>query len=82
MLKLVNIKLQNNIIEADYIPENSRLKAHVSINIEDENITIENIEEYGGMYRRMAIHGLRQILDELNSGEIESVPTERFVVWY
>ena len=33
MLKLVNIKLQNNIIEADYIPENSRLKAHVSINI-------------------------------------------------
>jgi hypothetical protein len=82
MLKLINIKKNDNVIEADYIPENDSLKAHVSLNIENKRETIENIEKYGGSYGRMAISGLKRILDEIQSGKRSTFPSERVVMWY
>ena len=82
MLKLINIIKNENIIEADYIPEQSELKAHVRLNITNDEYEVENINEYGSMYGRMALSGLRRTIEELNKGKIIEVPKERLVAWY
>lgn len=82
MLKLINITKNENIIEADYIPEESNKSAHVKLNISTDDFNAENIEEYGSMYSRMALFGLRKTVDELNSGKINKIPKERLVMWY
>ena len=82
MLKLINIKKNENIIEADYIPEQSENSAHVRLNTENDEYIVENVDGFGSMYRRMALNGLRRILAELKSNKIETVPTERTVMWY
>lgn len=82
MLKLVNIVKNNNFIEADYIPESSNKKAHAKLNLITDEISAEIIEEYGSMYSRMAVNGLKRILDEINVGKIGEIPKERIVMWY
>lgn len=82
MLQLINITKTNNTIEADYIPENSNLKAHALIDLITGESSADVIEEYGSMYSRMAINGLKCTLDELKKGTIEKVPEKRTVMWY
>lgn len=82
MLKLINITKRDDIIEADYIPESSSLKAHVTLNLTSGKSSVEIIEEYGSTYSRMAINGLKRTLEELDKGKINEVPKERFVMWY
>jgi hypothetical protein len=82
MLKLINIRKTDNIIEADYIPENSKQKAHVSLNISTDEMSVETIEDFGSMYGRMAINGLKRTIEELKKGKINKVPEERVVMWY
>lgn len=82
MLKLINIKKNENIIEADYIPEQSNSSAHVKLNISNDEYEVESIDDFGGMYSRMALNGLRRTLDELKNGKITAVPNERTVMWY
>lgn len=82
MLKLINIKMNDDILEADYIPEDSNKKAHVSVNKNTGEITAEVIDEYGKMYSRMAVNGLDRIWNELKSKKISSLPEERLVMWF
>lgn len=82
MLKLINIKVNDDILEADYIPEDSDKKAHVSFNTKKNEANTEVIVKYGAMYGRMAINGLQRIASELESGKITDVPKERLVMWY
>lgn len=82
MLKLINLKMNENIIEADYIPEQSNEKAHISLNVLTDEHGTEKLEGYGSMYARMALSGLRRTLEELESGKISEVPKERTVMWY
>ena len=82
MLKLVNIVKNNNRIEADYIPENSSKKAHISLDTDTHEYSAENIEEYGEIYGRMAANGLIRTLNELEKNKISSIPKERLVMWY
>lgn len=82
MLKLINIKHDKDTIEADYVPEDGSEKAHVSLSKTSKKGHADVIEEYGTMYSRMAINGLKRTLDELNSGAIKEIPNERVVMWY
>ena len=82
MLKLINIKINDNVIEADYIPENSSLQAHVALNIVTKEESYEVIEDFGGTYGRMAINGLQRTADELKNGKIQKIPEKRIVMWY
>ncbi len=81
MLKLINIVQNNNFMEADYIPENSTTKGHVTLNVITKESHADLVENYGSMYGRMAINGLRNTLDELNKGKISEISKER-VMWY
>lgn len=82
MLKLVNIKNNEDTIEADYIPESSELKAHISLNKDTNEYVSESLEDYGYQYERMAANGLIRTLRELISGDIVEAPKERLVMWY
>ena len=82
MLKLINIKMTDNVIEADYVPENSDKKAHVSLDTQEGKVMSEIIDEYGKTYSRMAVNGLQRISSELKSKKITDVPKERLVMWY
>lgn len=82
MLKLINIKMTDDIIEADYIPEDSSDTARVSMNLKNGDVSVETIEEYGKMYSRMAVNGLQKIFDELKSKKINEIPNERLVMWF
>lgn len=82
MLKLINMAKNDNSIEADYIPENSNIKAHATLNFTTVKSSAEIIEEYGSMYSRMAINGLKRTLEELSKGKISEIPEERIVMWY
>lgn len=82
MLKLINLKMNENIIEADYIPEQSKEKAHISLNTLTDEFKSEEIKGYGSMYQRMALNGLKRTLEELANGKIFDVPKDRIVMWY
>lgn len=82
MLTLINIVKNDDIIEADYIPESSNYKAHVILNLLTKEYSAEDIQGYGLMYSRMAVNGLKCTVEELNKGKITDIPKERVVIWY
>lgn len=82
MLKLINIIKGTNTIEADYIPEQSELKAHVKLNLLNDSEEIEKIEDFSAIYGRMAINGLSRTLEEYEKSIILEIPKERIVMWY
>ena len=82
MLKLINIIKNNDKLEADYIPESSDKKAHISLNIMTHDYTADDIEEFGSEYSRMAANGLIRTLEEFDSGKRNKLPSERLVMWY
>lgn len=80
MVKLKNIIITENSIEADYYPEDSDDFAHISIDLAGEVKTIEHIEEYSLTYTVHALQGLKRILENYkNNCEIPKVYT---VMWY
>ena len=82
MLKLTEIKMNEDEIEAYYTPESSGIKAKIALNIGTHDYQAEIIDEYGSYYARMAANGLIRCLEELQSGKRESLPSERVVMWY
>lgn len=80
MLKLKNIRINGNLIEADYFPESDDRSAHVSLDSHTGVETREVIEEYGGTYARMALNGLKRILKDIQKGK--TIPDERVIMWY
>ena len=82
MLRLINIRNNEKTIEADYIPESTNLKAHISLDKETQEYEAEPIEKYEFCYPRMAANGLIKTLEELSSGLRKEVPKERLVMWY
>lgn len=82
MLKLTEIKMNRDKIEAYYIPESSDAKARIVLDTSTRDYQAEIVEEYGSHYARMAANGLIKTLEELQSGKRESLPSERVVMWY
>ncbi len=79
MLKLKNIKLNNNILSSKFYPENSEDFGTVSINIETMEViekTPSKYDETFPIYLNHAIEGLKKII-----GTTE-LPKEKLVMWY
>lgn len=79
MLKLINVKQNNGIISADYIPENEEDVGSVSIDIETMEVVKSNPSKYEGefhCYLNHAIDALKKVV------EAEEVPEEKLVMWY
>lgn len=82
MLKLINIKKNNNYIEADYLPEDSMDMGYVKVDIRTEEIIESRHSKYEEPYeeysecRMMAADGLIRLLEE------SALPKEKIVMWY
>ena len=83
MVRLKNIKLDNNLIEADYFPECEKIKfGHVSLDLNTKERKYTLVGDYGEGYPHFAFRGLEKIIDKLNNHEINELPKERTVMWY
>ncbi|MDO4541488.1 MAG: hypothetical protein Q4C00_01480 [Bacillota bacterium] len=82
MLKLINIKRNDEYIEAEYLPEDSKEKGYVKVNIKTKKIVDSQHSKYEEPYenysecRRMAANGLLSIADD------SLLPQEKLVMWY
>lgn len=83
MLRLKNIKMENNIIEADYYPESEKVRfGHVAFNTKTREEKIIMAEGYDREYPFMAVTGLDRLVELFNNNEISELPKERTVMWY
>lgn len=77
MLVLRKIEKRDNIIEADYYPENKPAKGHIKIDLgTNEVISLEEPEGYGNSG---LLHAKRALI---KMAVLETLPEERFVMWY
>lgn len=82
MLRLINIKRNGIMLEADYVPEQSDQTAHVVFDTIKDDGNGGTVEPYGFRYLSMALSGLERIASEIKSGKISEPPHERLVMWY
>lgn len=76
MLKLKNIKIKNNIAQADFSPENTNIWGHIEVNLQSREITsCNNVEGYGSSYRAHAKWKLVEL------AQTNEPPTECLVMW-
>lgn len=76
MVRLINIKQSDSVIEADFIPEDSKKQGHIILDKATQEYKADKIDGYGGTYARMAANGLIKELKE-NTGK-----TTRLIMWY
>lgn len=79
MLKLKNIRRNNNIISAEYDPEDSGEIGSISIEISSGKVIESKITKLDNpipMYLYHATRALEKILNE------DELPKEKLVMWY
>ena len=77
MLRLKNIMVENNIIEADFYPEDCPSCGHVVVDLVTGRIaSFSEVMGYGASYLAHARQSLVGIANE------ETLPTERLIMWY
>ena len=78
MLVLRNIKMKDNIISADYYPENEEVFGHIEVDVKsDEIIFLKKAPGYE--HSTDPIHAQYALMGIAKSGKI---PKERTVLWY
>lgn len=79
MLKLKNIRRENNIISAEYEPEASGELGAVSLNVENGEVVESKTTSHDGhfaMYLNHAATALKKMADK------DTLPEEKLVMWY
>ena len=77
MLRLENIKITNEIAEADFYPEQETKPGHIVVNLQTEEIdSIVHVPGYEFMYPGHA----RETLVEMSNSNDKR--TERIIMWY
>ncbi len=77
MVRLKNIKINDNTAEADFIPEDSSQNGHVVVNLSTgELVSCEDVKGYGASYPGHAMMKLIQLAKE------HSTEKECLVMWY
>ena len=77
MLRLRNIKVSGNIVEAEYSPESSGVWGHISVDVNNEEIIhSEEVSGYSEFYRW---HAFWKLIDIVKS---HSDVKECIVMWY
>ena len=82
MLKLINIKKDDNQIEADFIPEKSLERGHAFYSPDSDKWGYDVPPDFDAEYGRMAVNGLKRIIKELQADSNKKIPNERLVMWY
>lgn len=77
MVRLVNVKMDGKVAEADFIPEDSKEAGHIRVDLETgEIIDCVNVPGYGASYRAHARQGLVRMAKERDTR------SECLIMWY
>lgn len=79
MLKLKNIKLNNNILSAEYHPENSDDFGKVSINTENMEVVEQRPSKHDEsfpIYLNHAVDALKKL------SKTTEIPKEKLIMWH
>ena len=79
MLKLKNIKKNNDIISAEYEPENSGVVGRIEIDMSSGKVIKSVVSEYDKelpVYINHAINGLKKL------SSAKELPSEKTIMWY
>lgn len=79
MVRLKNIKRNNNIIECDIIPEDSAEYGHVAVNIDSAAVESFSLPENYETCISHVHHAKRALL---KIAKDEDLPEEKLVMWY
>lgn len=78
MIVLRNIVKENDIIEADYYPENGKTFGHIKVDLKTEEV-ISCIRAEGYEAGSGVAHALNALL---KMSDLEEMPKEKTVMWY
>lgn len=79
MVKLLNIKKNDNIIECDIMPEDSSKKGHLVVDISSEDILEYTLPaDYEWCINH--VHHAKRFLLRLKTSN--DIPDERLIMWY
>ena len=77
MVRLVNVKMDGTVAEADFIPEDSKEAGHIRVDLgTGEIINCINVPGYGASYRAHARQGLVRMAKERDTR------SECLIMWY
>lgn len=77
MLRLKNVKIGNEIAEADFYPEDGQKAGHIVVNLSDEEISsCVDVPGYGASYSGHARQRLVKMAKE------KDIRSECLVMWY
>lgn len=77
MLRLKNIKISNDIAEADFYPEDQEVSGHIVVDLQTEEIqSIQHVPGYEFMYPG---HAAGKLID---MAEKHDESSESLVMWY
>lgn len=79
MLRLINIEMTNEVIRAEYTPEDSEEIGMVELSVQSRQIITSRKTSYDepvGSYLRHAANALRNMMGE------KEIPKTRLVMWY
>ena len=79
MLKLKNISKNNNIISADYYPENSSEIGKICIDINSGEIMEKQLTTYDEIFPLYFDHAVSYLK---NISKLDNYPKEKLVMWY
>lgn len=79
MVRLKSIEKNNNIIECDFIPEDSKESGHISVKIGTKEIESYNLPSGYEWCRNHVEHAKNALLEMVSK---EEITTEKLVMWY
>ncbi len=82
MLKLINIKMTDDYIEADYIPESSSAQGYAKLVFSTGERISRLAEGFGRSYPAMALSALGRLSEKFKSHPENELPKEKIVMWY
>lgn len=80
MIKLRNIKKNNQIIECDILPENSEEYGHLVVDLASSNKLVTYSLPTG--YEWCVKHVYRALHKLVSLSKLNDIPTNAIVVWY
>ena len=82
MLKLKNIQITDDYIQAHYNPEDSTQMGFVKLNLHTKEKISNPVPTFENTYPEMAFSGLQKVLDETKKNQNYIIPKEKLVMWY
>ena len=80
MIRLKNIEKNNNILECDIFPEDSKIYGHIKVNLVSKEIDDYTLPKEYEWCRNHVVHAQKALLELAVSKE--PLPKNKLIMWY